>query len=405
MRPSGKSLLWTGIYIAAVIVLTLLAWWPSWARDAAASPADVTQTPPLSQENPTNPSPTLEIAAQPSQEHATPQPSATSTLTATLTPEETSTPTATLTPEETPTPTATATITVTDTATPTATGTATPRPTATPTRPMALLTVGETPEPHLWLARPVREDAHNRVERYYPYGATGQDQYPLHHGVEFINPTGTQAVAVGHARVEVAGHDDEISYSYRTRFYGQLVILRLEQRYNDQPVFALYGHLSKVYVQEGQLVDPGEPLGEIGMSGVALGPHLHFEVRVGENSYWDTRNPELWLDPLPGQGVIAGRVVGQDGQLLPEVAVAISRAEAAGSAWRQAWTYTTRDIRVNGSRGIDHVNPDDGWTENGVMGDVPAGTYVVGVRVNGQAYTQQVTVRDGEISYVVLVTE
>ena len=270
---------------------------------------------------------------------------------------------------------------------------------------MDLKVIGEIPAPHLWLARPVSEEARDRVDRFYPYGATGEDLYPVHHGVEFINPTGTQLFAVAPARVEVAGTDDEGIYSYRNDFYGQLVVLRLEQKHRDLPVFVLYGHLSEVYVQEGQLVDPGEPIGEIGATGVALGPHLHMEVRVGENSYWATRNPELWLKPLPGFGTMVGRVVTPDGKLLPEALVAISRAEAAGTAWRQAWTYTTRDIEIDGARRVDSPNSDAGWTENWVLGDVPAGEYVVGVRVNGEAYTEHVTVRDGEISYVVLVME
>lgn len=326
--------------------------------------------------------------------------------TATASPEPTLTHTVILTPTETASPTPSATATATDTVIPTATPSQTALPTMTPTVASDLTIVGATPAPHLWLARPVDEEAWNKADRFYPYGATGEDLYAVHHGVEFINGTGTVIYAVAPGVIAVAGDDAvEGNYAYRADFYGQVIVLELDQTYQDQPVYALYGHLSEMYVEPGQRVDVGEPLGEIGMTGVALGPHLHFEVRVGENSYWATRNPELWLKPLPGNGLIVGRVVNGEGKLLPEALVAVSHNETPDAAYRQAWTYTTRDIKIDDVRRLDGVNPDDGWIENWVLGDVPAGDYLVAVRVNGEVYKQVVTVSDGQASYVVLVVD
>jgi hypothetical protein len=98
-------------------------------------------------------------------------------------------------------------------------------------------------------------------------------------------------------------------------------------------------------------------------------------------------------------------VVTAEGDLLPEALIAISKAAAPDQAYRQTWTYSTRDITIDDVRRLDSVNSDDAWPETWAIGDLPAGTYVVGVKVNGEAYTEQVTVRDGEISYVVLVVE
>jgi len=47
----------------------------------------------------------------------------------------------------------------------------------------------------------------------------------------------------------------------------------------------LYGHFQKIYVKEGQKVDKGEVLGEMGSTGYSTGSHLHFEVRFGNTRY------------------------------------------------------------------------------------------------------------------------
>ena len=46
-------------------------------------------------------------------------------------------------------------------------------------------------------------------------------------------------------------------------------------------VFTAYHHLSRIDVAEGQFVGQGEPVGAVGMTGLATGPHLHWELVVG----------------------------------------------------------------------------------------------------------------------------
>jgi len=58
--------------------------------------------------------------------------------------------------------------------------------------------------------------------------------------------------------------------------YGSYVVIRHDNGYET-----LYGHLSAIYVSQGQYVSQGEIIGAIGSTGYATGPHLHFEVRVG----------------------------------------------------------------------------------------------------------------------------
>jgi hypothetical protein len=130
------------------------------------------------------------------------------------------------------------------------------------------------------------------------------------------------------------------------------------------------------------------------MTGVAIGNHLHLEVRLGDNDYEHTRNPVLWLQPEPGQGLIAGLVVDARGQPLPEVPVTFFRASAPDKWWLQVQTYA-----------LEGVNADDQLGENFALGYVPAGDYLVKVKIGEKSYVQPATVRPGDIAFVLLAAE
>ena len=233
-----------------------------------------------------------------------------------------------------------------------------------------------------------------QASRFYPYGSTANGLYFLHYGVDIGNPSGTPVLAVASGMVIVAGNDLSVVYGLKPNFYGQLVVVQLDREFREQPVFVLYGHLSRVAARVGQQVATGDVLGEVGMTGVAIGPHLHFEVRVGANTYSDTRDPELWLKPLPGHGTIAGQLFDAQGNPIPEVIINFHRAEEPDRRWRETWTY------VN-----DGINPDEEWGENFVMGDAPAGAYVLKTRVGGRLYIEEVTVEAGKTSLVIIETQ
>jgi murein DD-endopeptidase MepM/ murein hydrolase activator NlpD len=147
--------------------------------------------------------------------------------------------------------------------------------------------------------------------------------------------------------------------------------------------------MDQITVSTGDQVKQGDPIGEIGMTGVADGPHVHFEIRLGTNDYAHTRNPILWMTPLAGRGSLAGRYVDSKGNLVRTFAlVDIYRAD--NSFLFETETY--------GRDGRPAVNSDDELGENFAMGDLPAGDYIV--RIAGQQFSSRVTIEAGKLSFV-----
>jgi murein DD-endopeptidase MepM/ murein hydrolase activator NlpD len=291
----------------------------------------------------------------------------------------------------------TATLGVLPTSGPTVTPPATVEATNTPGTPCANQACAQAAV-HFWLGRPIPSDGSYvyYVDRSYPYGSTQGGLREPHHGVEFFNNAGTPIIAAAAGEVVVAGQDRAVAYGPAIDFYGKLVVVRLDQIYQGQPVFNLYGHMLSIRVAPGDHVQAGDLLGTVGSTGVAIGPHLHFEVRIGRNDYTTTRNPELWLKPLSANGkiwgAIAGRVVDLAGNLLPDVTVAIKplATEADKPRNRYITTYALDPNQVNG---------DNQLQENFAIGDVPPGLYSVSVSTS-KFYQQTLTVISNQVTWV-----
>ena len=222
-----------------------------------------------------------------------------------------------------------------------------------------------SPSEHLWFARPVPQGSTVWTDKAYPYGSTRGGTLSPHHGVEFEVPAGTEVLAVADGVVRAAGEDSDLLLGPANSFYGTVVAIEHGILQQGQPVYTLYGHLSEALVAEGEEVRTGDVIGLSGASGIAEGPHLHFEVRVGENSYQSTRNPLLWLYPFPDHGVVAGRITWPDGSPAYEVPLVLDRIDAP-SPYSAATTYAEGDI-----------NSDEGFQENFVFDDVSAGNYLL----------------------------
>ena len=76
--------------------------------------------------------------------------------------------------------------------------------------------------------------------------------------------------------------------------YGNYVIIQ-----HDNDTYTLYGHLAQnsITVKAGDTVSQGQVIGKLGHSGSSTGPHLHFEMRVGENSSSNRVDPLKYVDP------------------------------------------------------------------------------------------------------------
>jgi murein DD-endopeptidase MepM/ murein hydrolase activator NlpD len=256
--------------------------------------------------------------------------------------------------------------------------------------------------PHFLVGRPVTPDVAMSVpDPVYLYGTTEQRTYEVHHGEDFENPIGTPLFAVADGTIVAAGSDDQPICGDNGQvvcgttiepggYYGNLVVIQLTQSYQGQRVFALYGHMSQIAVSFGDRVKQGDPIGQIGMSGVAIGPHIHFEIRIGTDDYAHTRNPILWTKPLAGHGSLVGRYTDSQGKPIAGALVDIYRAD--NTFVHETETYS-RDQ-------WPPVNSDEYLGENFAMGDLPAGDYLV--RIFGQQFQQQVTIVDGKLTFVEL---
>ncbi|MCA9942588.1 MAG: peptidoglycan DD-metalloendopeptidase family protein [Anaerolineales bacterium] len=325
-------------------------------------------------------------------------------------------------PSPTWTPSATATAPPTATPPPTQTNTATPLPTntATPTavpinrrcpeeapvRPAYtryFLAAEPWPQPqgsaiaHFDFVKPVPGGGRTIINKTFPYGSDGDGRYLLHNGIDIAGELGMPVLAVADGTVVVAQADDNELYGWRCDWYGHLVVLELDQTWQGQPIFVLYGHVLGLSVEVGQHVQQGEPVAEVGVGGAATVPHLHLEVRVGSNEFGSTRNPMLWIDPGTTRGVVAGRLLDPQGRPWQGVVVTLVDSSESEPIFINTYSYQGDPQNL--------INPDELLAENFVFADVRPGEYTLYVKLQGVEYRQPVQVVEGALTTVELITE
>ncbi len=104
------------------------------------------------------------------------------------------------------------------------------------------------------------------ITSYYGWRKSG-----FHHGLDIAGKTNTAITASAPGKVLFAGYK---------AVYGRTVIV--DHANGEQ---TLYAHASKILVKPGQEVERGETIAKVGSSGRTTGPHLHFEIRKGEQTF------------------------------------------------------------------------------------------------------------------------
>ena len=249
-------------------------------------------------------------------------------------------------------------------------------------------------EGHFILQRPIQLPGNDRVDPTYRYASTSNGTREPHHGVEFPNPSGTSVYAAGDGAILFAGGDEEVAYSPWANFYGNLVVVE-----HQDGLFTLYAHLSKIDVQAGQTVFAGDKIGEVGRTGVAIGSHLHFEVRQGKaQDYFAAQNPELWLIPASDAngmplGALTMSIVSQD------------RAPVTPAEFTIQFFLDSAQPPVKSYYGSTYPADMLHGEENAALGGLPAGRYRIVVEWHGQLYERWVEVQSGKLTQVVFVVE
>lgn len=103
----------------------------------------------------------------------------------------------------------------------------------------------------------------------------------FHPGLDFRGPHGAPIFAAARGTVSFVGSKSG---------YGNVVEID-----HGNGLVTRYAHMSGFRTVVGKPVQPGEPIGLIGSTGRSTGPHLHFEVRVGDRAV----NPRPFLEAVP----------------------------------------------------------------------------------------------------------
>ena len=105
---------------------------------------------------------------------------------------------------------------------------------------------------------------------------TGHQQF--HGGIDLAAPKGTEVRAAQSGTIIHTEYDS---------IYGNYIIIR-----HAAELFTLYGHLEETLLTSETKIKAGEVIGNVGVSGLTTGPHLHFEVRQSG----ETINPSRFVD-------------------------------------------------------------------------------------------------------------
>ncbi len=242
------------------------------------------------------------------------------------------------------------------------------------------------PYDHFYFARPIAADEINWPLASYRYGGVFFENV-VHTGVDIDAPYGTPILAAGPGTVVWAdwGLFLETPGAIEDP-YGMAVVVRMDFGYRGEPLYTVYAHMSEIKAIRAQRVETGDVLGLVGSTGATTGPHVHFEVRWADNSFHHTYNPELWMVPPEGWGVLVGRLTDASGDLERLLDVQV----------QDTVTGATRIVRTYGGGA---VNSDPYYRENLVLSDLPGGLYKVSFEWHKEEQQEWMRILPGQVTY------
>jgi murein DD-endopeptidase MepM/ murein hydrolase activator NlpD len=249
----------------------------------------------------------------------------------------------------------------------------------------------------VWFRRPIAPTDNSYIDQTYRYGSTMGGNFQQHQGVEFNNPDGTPVYAIGAGKVVYAGRAEQGALTVTIRH--DTTVTADGKKYR---IYSTYYHNSSLKVKLGQRVTKGMVISRVGNTGRATNDHLHFEMAASPTDSIGaivdslqrfppyTTNPELWLEPLPGTGIVAGQVFDGAGAPVQQARIyGILKRDPSETPFSYAETYGDKA----------HSHPLYG--EHFAVSDVPAGTYVVGTTIEGKKVFREITVEPGLLTWVV----
>lgn len=237
---------------------------------------------------------------------------------------------------------------------------------------------------HFYFSRPFAVDNPAQPVEDYRYGGLFEDV--VHIGMDIKMDVGTPIIAAGPGKVVWSGYGLVSGRFDPDDPYGNAVMIRHKFGFQGLNLYTVYAHLDSVEVVQDQLVESGQLLGFSGTTGKTSGPHLHFEVRQKEGDFFFTLNPELWMVPPQGWGVLAGRVMNTGGRKLKGQMVIVHS------------TVEDRFWRAKSYHG-GFTNSDPYYQENLVISDLPAGRYKISINYLSRIYTREIEIYPGLVSY------
>jgi len=262
----------------------------------------------------------------------------------------------------------------------------------------ARIAAGERPVAprHTWFRRPIEQQDNAFIDQTYRFGSTMGGNFQAHQGVEFNDPDGTPVHAIGDGVVVLAGDAEAGSQTVAIRHDRTLEVAG-SRRF----IYSAYYHNSRLLVRVGDRVRAGQPIALVGNTGRATNDHLHLEVHLlpvdsaalvvdPEVRYPPYNvNPELWIEPLPGTGVVAGQVWDSAGGAVPAARIyGLVKPEPQETPFSFVETYGARN----------HSDPV--YAEHFAIGDLLPGEYVLGVEIGGRRVYRRVRVEAGKLTWV-----